>query len=244
MSVREERPMLWRSIVRTTCRLTSLVLSLAFLAGCGGQIGDAVSSIASGTPIERPSGSAAEEPTQEPPSSAEEPTQEPPSSEEPPGDSGAAGSAGGAASSGTSTAIWWLLGVVIVVTIAMWLMARRRRRRTSPALQEAYAATAAARDRLALEVSAPSATPGAAEALLDQADQKLRAAQIGVGDQAGRAAVDQALAALGEAREALALRAASAGAAHVSGTDIQARLMRSLGALDAALGAFLPHERR
>jgi len=225
--------MLWRSIVRTTCRLISLVLSLAFLAGCGGQIGDAVSSIASGTPIERPSGSA-----------AEEPTQEPPSSEEPPGDSGAAGSAGGAASSGTSTAIWWLLGVVIVVTIAMWLMARRRRRRTSPALQEAYAATAAARDRLALEVSAPSATPGAAEALLDQADQKLRAAQIGVGDQAGRAAVDRALAALGEAREALALRAASAGAAHVSGTDIQARLMRSLGALDAALGAFLPHERR
>jgi len=126
------------------------------------------------------------------------------------------------------------------VAIAMWLMARRRRRRTSPALQEAYAVTAAARDRLALEVSAPSATPGAAEALLDQADQKLRAAQIGVGDQTDRAAVDQALAALGGAREALALRAASAGAAHVSGTDIQARLMRSLAALDAALGAFLP----
>ena len=189
MSVPEARPLLWRSSVGTTCWLVSLVLSIAFLAGCSGQVGDAVSSIASGTPIERPSGSA-----------AEEPTQEPPSSEEPPGDSGAAGSAGGAASSGTSTAIWWLLGVVIVVTIAMWLMARRRRHRQSPALREAYAVTAAARDRLALEVSAPSATPGAAEALLDQADQKLRAAQIGVGDQAGRAAVDQALAALGEAQ--------------------------------------------
>src|SRR4029078_11892930 len=150
MSVREERPMLWTSSVRTTCWVASLVLSLAFLAGCSGQIGDAVSSIASGTPIERPSGSA-----------AEEPTPKPPSSEEPPGAWGAAGSAGEAASSGTSTAIWWLLGVVIVVTIAMWLMARRRRHRQSPALREAYAVTAAARDRLALEVSAPSATPGA-----------------------------------------------------------------------------------
>jgi hypothetical protein len=219
-----------RSGIRTTYRFVPLVLSIACLAGCNGQVGDAVSSIASrtGTPIEEPS-----EPA------AETPTQEPPSSEAPPGDSGAAGPAGGA-SSETSTAIWWLLGIVIVAAIAMWLMARRRRRRPSPALQEAYAVTAAARDRLALEVSAPSTTPGAAETLLDQADQKLRAAQIGVSDQAGRAAVDQALAALGDAREALALRAASAGAAHVSGTDIQARLMRSLAALDAALGAFFP----
>ena len=222
---------MWRSSARRTCWLAPLVLSLAFLAGCGGQVGDAVSSIASrtaGTPIEEPSG-----PT------AEDPTQEPAPSEEPPGDSGAAGPAGGA-SSETSTAIWWLLGIVIVAAIVMWLVARRRRRRPSPALQDAYAVTAAARDRLALEVSAPSTTPGAAEALLDQADQKLRAAQIGVGDQAGRAAVDQALAALSDAREALALRAASADAAHVSGADIQARLMRSLAALDAALSAFLP----
>ena len=51
-----------------------------------------------------------------------------------------------------------------------------------------------------------------------------------------RAAVDHALAALLEAREALALRAASAGAAHASTTDIEARLLRSLAALDAALG--------
>ena len=39
---------MWRSIVRTTRWLVPAVLSLAFLAGCSGQIGDAVSSIASG----------------------------------------------------------------------------------------------------------------------------------------------------------------------------------------------------
>jgi hypothetical protein len=112
-----------------------------------------------------------------------------------------------------------------------------RSRRPSPTLQEAYAATAAARDRLAQEVSAPSSTPGAAEALIDGADQKLRAAQIAGGDQAARAAVDHTLSALGEAREALGLRAASAGSAHASGSDIEARLLRSLATLDAALGA-------
>lgn len=229
MTVQEART-ISNSNIRRTCRLGSLMLLLAFVAGCNGQVGDAVSSIASrtGTPIERPS-----EPA------GEEPTEEPPPSEEAAGDSGAAESGGGA-SSDTSTAVWWVLAIVILAALMVWVIARGRRRRPSPSMQEAYAATAAARDRLALEVSAPSPTPGAAELLLDQADQKLRAAQFGVGDQAGRAAVDQALAALGEAREALALRAASAGAAHVSGTDIQARLMRSLAALDAALGAFLP----
>ena len=90
---------------------------------------------------------------------------------------------------------------------------------------------------MAQEASAPSATPGAAEALIDQADQKLRAAQIAAGDQAGRAAVDHTLSALADAREALGLRAASAGSAHASGSDIEARLLRSLAALDAALGA-------
>ena len=47
---------------------------------------------------------------------------------------------------------------------------------------------------------------------------------------------DHLLAALLEAREALALRAAASGAAHANETDIEARLLRSLAALDAALG--------
>jgi hypothetical protein len=46
-------------------------------------------------------------------------------------------------------------------------------------------------------------------------------------------AVDQALPRWVR-RERRSRRAARAGAAHVSGTDIQARLMRSLAALDAA----------
>ena len=128
-----------------------------------------------------------------------------------------------------------MLGILVLVALGVWLYLRSRR--PSATLQDAYAATAAARDRLAQEASAPSATPGAADALIDQADQKLRAAQIAAGDQAGRAAVDHTLAALADAREALALRAASAGSAHVSGSDIEARLLRSLAALDAALGA-------
>ena len=128
-----------------------------------------------------------------------------------------------------------MLGLLVLVALGVWLYLRSRR--PSATLQEAYAATAAARDRLAQEASAPSATPGAAEALIDQADQKLRAAQIAAGDQAGRAAVDHTLSALADAREALALRAASAGSAHASGSDIEARLLRSLAALDAALGA-------
>jgi hypothetical protein len=260
--------------VRTKIWIVAFVVSLAFAAACNGQVGDAVSSIASGTalpsvsrsislptrsdevatpsdvpseapseeptqaptaePTEEPTGEPTEEPTEAP---SEQPTETPieaPTEEPTPVDSESA-APGGEASSGTSTALWWLLGVAIVVAVAVWLIARRRR--PSATLQEAYAATAAARDRLALEASAPSATPGSTEALLDQADQKLRAAQVAEVDQAGRAAVDHALSALGEAREALALRAASTGAAHASGTDIEARLLRSIAALDAALGA-------
>jgi len=142
---------------------------------------------------------------------------------------------GGSASTGTSAVWWWLLGIAMIVAIAAWLILRRRR--PSAALQEAYIATAAARDRLAQEASAPSPTSEAAEALIDQADQKLRAAQISAGDQAQRAAVDHALTALADAREVLALRAASSGATHASGSDIESRLLRSIAGLDAALGA-------
>jgi hypothetical protein len=141
---------------------------------------------------------------------------------------------GGSASTGTSAVWWWLLGIAFIVAIAAWLILRRRR--PSATMQDAYVATAAARDRLAQEASAPSPTSEAAEALIDQADQKLRAAQISAGDQEQRAAVDQALTALADAREVLALRAASAGATHASGSDIESRLLRSLATLDAALG--------
>jgi hypothetical protein len=123
------------------------------------------------------------------------------------------------------------------VLVAVGVLLYMRRRRPSGSLQAAYTATAAARDRLAQEVSAPFATPGGAEAAIAQADQQLRAAQVSAGDQAARAAVDHSLAALGEARDALALRAASTGATHASGSDVEARLLRSLAALDAALGA-------
>jgi hypothetical protein len=90
---------------------------------------------------------------------------------------------------------------------------------------------------LAQEVSAPSTVPGAVEALIDRADEKLRLAQLEGDDQTARAAVDHTLSALGDAREALALRASTTGATHASGTDIEQRLLRSLAALDAALGA-------
>ena len=73
--------------------------------------------------------------------------------------------------------------------------------------------------------------------MIDQADQKLRAAQISGGDQTQRAAVDPALTALADAREVLALRAASSDATHASGSDIESRLLRSIAGLDAALGA-------
>jgi len=189
-------------------------------------------------PTQEPTEAPTEEPTQEPTEApTEEPTQEPteaPTEEPSPTPTEVAAPAG-EASSGTSAALWWVLGIAIIVAGAVWLIMRRRHPSTT--LQEAYAATAAARDRLAQEVSAPSTTGGETATLLDQADRQLHAAQVAEGDPAGRAAVDQAIAALGEAREALALRSASTGAAHASGSDIEARLLRSLAALDAALGA-------
>ena len=264
--------------MRTKIWLAALVLTMAFAAACNGQIGDAISSAASGTslpslptpsrsisvpsrsdevatPSEEPSEAPTEAPTEEPteapteepteapteePTEAptEEPTEAPteePTTESPTPSESESAAPGGAASSGTSATIWWVLGLLVLVALGVWLYMRSRR--PSATLQDAYAATAAARDRLAQEASAPSAAPGAAESLIDQADQKLRAAQIAAGDQAGRAAVDHTLSALADAREALALRAASAGSAHVSGSDIEARLLRSLAALDAALGA-------
>ena len=48
-------------------------------------------------------------------------------------------------------------GIAIIVAIAAWLILRRRR--PSATMQEAYVATAAARDRLAQEASAPSRPP-------------------------------------------------------------------------------------
>jgi hypothetical protein len=248
--------------------VTSGVVVLAFAASCNGQVGDAVSSIASGTPLptisrsislptrtdevdtpsegpseidtetpsEEPSkaqpAQPTEEPTEPPSEQPTETTTEAPTEEPTPVDTKSA-APGKKESSETSTLLWWLLGLAIVAAIAVWLVTRRRR--PSATMQDAYVATAAARDRLAIEASAPSPIPGGADALVDQADQKLRAAGLASRDQAGRAAVDRALSALSDAREALALRAASTGAAHASGADIEAQLLRSLAALDAAL---------
>jgi len=211
--------------MRTKIWIVAFVVPLAFAVACNGQLGSAISS-ASGT--ERPTVSRSVSVPTRSDVPSEAPTEEPTPVESSPAGNKKKGS------DDTPTAVWWLLAVLIIATIAVWLIARRRR--PSATLQDAYVATAAARDRLAVEVSAPPATPGAAEVLLDQADQKLRAAQVAAGDQSSRAAVNHALAALLEAREVLAMRAAAAGAAHASGTDIEARLLRSLAALDAALG--------
>ncbi len=221
----------------TRTRLAAFAALLVFAAACDGQIGDAVSSASVSRSVSLPTrtdeaATPGEEPSEEP---TEAPTDVPPASDVPSSETGA--TPGGAASSGSSTTLWWLLGIAIIVAVAVWLIMRRRR--PSATLKDAYAATAAARDRLALEASAPSTTVVETQASLDQADRKLRAAQVAGGDQAARIAVDQAIAALGDAREALALRAASSGAAHASGTDIESRLLRSLAALDAALGALL-----
>ncbi len=240
--------------MRTKIWIIAFVVPLAFATACNGQVGDAISSAASGTErptvsrsisvptrsdavVATPSGereqASTAAPTEAPTEAPSEQPTEAPTEEPTPVESSPAGNKK-KGSDDTPTAVWWLLAVLIIATLAVWLIARRRR--PSATLQDAYVATAAARDRLALEVSAPSATAGGAEVLLDQADQKLRAAQVAAGDQGSRAAVDHALAALLEAREVLALRAAAAGAAHASGADIEARLLRSLAALDAALG--------
>ena len=84
--------------MRTKIRLGALVLTMAFAAACNGQIGDAISSAASGTPLpsvsrsislpsrsdevatpsEEPSEAPTEEPTEEPTEApTEEPTEEP-----------------------------------------------------------------------------------------------------------------------------------------------------------------------
>jgi len=49
--------------------------------------------------------------------------------------------------------------------------------------------------------------------------------------------VEQTLRALGDVREGSALRSATTGAAHASGADVEAQLLRALAALDAALGS-------
>jgi hypothetical protein len=89
---------------------------------------------------------------------------------------------------------------------------------------------------LAQEVSTPSAAPGTLEALVDEADKALRTVGVSPPDEASRRAVEQTLRALADVREALALRSAAAGAAHVSGADVESQLLRALASLDAALG--------
>ena len=64
----------------------------------------------------------------------------------------------------------------------------------------------------------------------------LRAVEASAPDQTARTAVDNTLRAINDVRGALSLRAATAGAAHASGADVEARLLRALAALDAALG--------
>ena len=133
--------------------------------------------------------------------------------------------------------------LVVVLAIALHRGGRRRgsilrSRRPSATMQEAFVATAAAGTGWPRRCRHRLRHPAATEALIDQADQKLRAAQISrEAMRRQRAAVDHSLSALAEAREALGLRAASAGSAHASGSDIEARLLRSLATLDAALGA-------
>jgi hypothetical protein len=191
-------------------------------------------------PTEEPTVEPTEEPTVEP---TEEPTVEPtgdPTVEptEVPTSSEAAASpepeAEGSASTGVSAAIWWVLGFLIAAVALVLVM--RSRRRPSATVQQAYAASAAVRDRLAQEVSAPSAVPGELESLVDEADRALRTVGVSPPDERTRTAVEQTLRALGETREGLALRSATAGAAHASGADVESQLLRALASLDASLG--------
>ncbi len=113
----------------------------------------------------------------------------------------------------------------MLAIVAAIVIFARRRGRPPENLRTAYAATAAARDRLAREVSAPSA---ALDQLVDEADRALRAAQVSGLSGAARSAVERALSAVAEVREALARRA--------PGADVESALLRSLASLDAALG--------
>ena len=243
--------------MKTKLWMVAGTLSLALATGCNGQVGDAVSSIASGSPptlpsitlpsrsagITTPTGGSPTEasPTEASPTEASptetsptetSPTETSPTAVPTPGVTESPAS-GGTASTGTSAGVWWVLGI-LAVGIIVALLIMRRRRPTS--LQDAYLASAAVRDRLAQEVSVPSLVPGELETMIEEADRRLRAAQVTGLDQAARTSVDRTLVALDRAREAIALRSASADAAHASGSDIEAALLRALSALDAALG--------
>ncbi len=181
-----------------------------------------------------------EEPTTAEPTTAEPTTAEPsptpvPTEQPTPSEAVSPTSApSGEASTGTS-AVWWVLGILAVAAIVA-LVILRSRRRPSATVQQAYRATAAVRDRLAREVSAPSAVPGELEALVEEADRALRTVGVSPSDESTRVAVEQTIRALGETREGLALREATAGAAHASEADVETMLLRALAALDAALG--------
>jgi hypothetical protein len=196
-------------------------------------------------PTEAPTEAPTEEPTEAPtevPTEApteiptEAPTDEPVPTEGPAPSGPTATSPASDDSSDSSTAIWWVLGILAVVAVVV-IMVMRSRRGPSTTLQQAYAASAAVRDRLSQEVSSPSAaSPGAMEALVDEADRSLRAVEVSAPDEATRSAVAQTLQAVGDVREGLALRSATSGAAHASGADVEAQLLRSLAALTASLG--------
>jgi hypothetical protein len=244
--------------------LVACLLASVFATACNGGGGDAISSVASALPsrpdvsfspsISRPTDEAtpSEEPSEEPapteepePSEEPAPTEEPPTeepapteappTEEPTQSEAAAPAPSGQASSGVSPVLWWVLGLLAVAALIVVLVMRSRRR-PSATLQQAYAASAAVRDRLGQEVSTSSAAPGTLESLVDEADRVLREAEVAAPDEVTRAAVDQTLRAVDDVRQALALRTATAGAAHASGTDVEAALLRALAAMDAALG--------
>jgi hypothetical protein len=248
--------------VKTKVWFMSCVAAFLFVVACNGQGSDAIRSAVSAlpsrsdisfspsisiptseapVPSEAPTKEPTEAPTKEPTEApteepTEAPTEEPIPTEGPAPSEAAPSSPKGNASSDTSTTIWWVLGILAVVALILALVIRSRRR-PSATVQQAYAASAAVRDRLSQEVSAPTmAAPGALEVLVDDADRALRAVEVSAPDDATRAAVDQTLRAVGGVREALALRTATTGAAHASGADVEAQLLRSLAALTASLG--------
>ena len=201
---------------------------------------EAPTAIPTEVPTEAPTTAPTEAPTTAPTEAPTTPPTEAPTTQptevptESPTEAPSASPAGGAASTGTS-AIWWVLGILLVAAIVAFLIMRSRRR-PSTALQQAYAATAAVRDRLAQEVSTPSAAPGTLDALVDDADRALRAVEAAGMDEGTRLAVEQTLRAISDTRDGLALRSATTGAAHASGADVESKLLRALASLTAALG--------